>query len=215
MSGATKNVKPSVVRGLAGGAAAPGADRPRTACRRGGGCRRTPAPRWPSGSPHGSTSNVFGSGIASTSLSWMRLNPSIDEPSNVIPSSSAFSSSAGLIAKLFRLPSTSVNHSRTAGRRALRPCAARSRVAGRARRHRLQSGRFVEGRRSCPASARPPAADRSSSASQPAHGVEDQAGDRVRIHVGVRATVLGVALAVLVDLPRDADRRRRGSTRRS
>ena len=64
------------------------------------------------GSPHGSTSNVFGSGIASTSLSWMRLKPSIDEPSNVMPSSSAFSSSAGLMAKLFRLPSTSVNHRR-------------------------------------------------------------------------------------------------------
>ena len=64
------------------------------------------------GSPHGSTSNVFGSGMARTSLSWMRLKPSIDEPSKVIPSSSAFSSSAGLMAKLFRLPSTSVNHSR-------------------------------------------------------------------------------------------------------
>ena len=64
------------------------------------------------GSPQGSTSNVFGSGIASTSLSWIRLNPSIDEPSKVIPSSSAFSSSAGLIAKLFRFPRTSVNQSR-------------------------------------------------------------------------------------------------------
>ncbi len=63
------------------------------------------------GSPQGSTSNVFGSGIASTSLSWMRLKPSIDEPSKVIPSSRAFSSSAGLMAKLLRLPSTSVNHS--------------------------------------------------------------------------------------------------------
>ncbi len=38
------------------------------------------------GSPHGSTSNVLGSGIASTSASWMREKPSIDEPSNVIPS---------------------------------------------------------------------------------------------------------------------------------
>ena len=64
------------------------------------------------GSPQGSTSNVLGSGMASTSASWMRLKPSIAEPSKVIPSSSAFSSSAGLIAKLFRLPSTSVNHSR-------------------------------------------------------------------------------------------------------
>ena len=52
-------------------------------------------------------------GTASTSDSWTREKPSIDEPSNVMPSSSAFSSSAGLIAKLFRLPSTSVNHRRT------------------------------------------------------------------------------------------------------
>ena len=65
------------------------------------------------GSPHGSSSNVSGSGMASTSVSWMRENPSIDEPSNVIPSSSAFSSSAGLMAKLLRLPRMSVNHSRT------------------------------------------------------------------------------------------------------
>ena len=98
----------------AGCVAAPGAGRPRT---------RVPSRLWMSqntrasvacslGSPHGSTSNVLASGMASTSLSWMRPKPSIDEPSNVIPSSSAFSSSAGLMAKLFRLPSTSVNHSR-------------------------------------------------------------------------------------------------------
>ena len=35
--------------------------------------------------------------------------------------------------------------------------------------------------------------------------VGDEAGDRVRIAVGVRAAVFGVALAVLGDLPRDAD----------
>jgi hypothetical protein len=64
------------------------------------------------GSPHGSTSNVSGSGTASTSASWIRENPSIDDPSNVIPSPRAFSSSAGLMAKLFRLPRMSVNHSR-------------------------------------------------------------------------------------------------------
>ncbi len=64
------------------------------------------------GSPHGSTSKVLGSGMASTSASCTRLKPSMAEPSKVMPSSSAFSSSAGLIAKLFRLPSTSVNHRR-------------------------------------------------------------------------------------------------------
>ena len=63
-------------------------------------------------SPHGRTSNVSGSGMARTSASWMREKPSIEEPSNVIPSSRAFSNSAGLMAKLFRLPSTSVNQRR-------------------------------------------------------------------------------------------------------
>ena len=38
------------------------------------------------GSPQGSNSNVSGSGIASTSDSCTRENPSIDEPSNDIPS---------------------------------------------------------------------------------------------------------------------------------
>ncbi len=65
------------------------------------------------GSLQGISSKVSGSGTANTSASWMREKPSIDEPSNVMPSSSAFSSSAGLMAKLFRLPSTSVNQRRT------------------------------------------------------------------------------------------------------
>ena len=64
-------------------------------------------------SDHGSTSKVEGSGRASTSLSWMRLKPSIAEPSNCMPSSKAFSSSAGEMATDFSWPSTSVNHSRT------------------------------------------------------------------------------------------------------
>ena len=64
------------------------------------------------GSAHGRSWKVFGSGMASTSLSWTRLKPSIDDPSNVMPSSRAFSSSAGVMAKLFEVPSTSVNHSR-------------------------------------------------------------------------------------------------------
>ena len=54
---------------------------------------------------------VFGSGLASTSLSCTRLKPSIAEPSKVIPSSRAFSSSAGVMLKDFGMPSTSVNHS--------------------------------------------------------------------------------------------------------
>ncbi len=45
--------------------------------------------------------------------SSIRLNPVIDEPSKPIPSFSASSISAGVIAKLFRWPSRSVNQNRT------------------------------------------------------------------------------------------------------
>ena len=45
--------------------------------------------------------------------SSIALKPVIDEPSNPIPSSSAPSSSDGVIAKLFRCPSMSVNQKRT------------------------------------------------------------------------------------------------------
>ena len=57
--------------------------------------------------------NVAGSGIATMSDSSIALKPVIDEPSKPMPSSSAPSSSAGVIAKLFRCPSTSVNQSRS------------------------------------------------------------------------------------------------------
>ena len=52
-----------------------------------------------------------GPGCASTSLSCTRLKPSIAEPSKVMPSSRAFSSSAGVMLKVFGMPSTSVNQS--------------------------------------------------------------------------------------------------------
>ena len=65
-----------------------------------------------SASPQGSSSKVFGSGRASTSLSWTRLNPSMAEPSKCMPSSKAFSSSAGEMATDLSWPSTSVNHRR-------------------------------------------------------------------------------------------------------
>ena len=45
--------------------------------------------------------------------SWTRLNPSMAEPSKVMPSSRAVSSSAGVMAKLLSWPRTSVNHMRT------------------------------------------------------------------------------------------------------
>ena len=45
--------------------------------------------------------------------SWIRLNPSIDEPSNPIPSANAPSSSCDVIVNDFRNPRTSVNHRRT------------------------------------------------------------------------------------------------------
>ena len=63
-------------------------------------------------STHGSSSKLLGSGRASTSLSCTRLKPSMAEPSNVMPSSKAFSSSAGVMANDFSWPSTSVNQSR-------------------------------------------------------------------------------------------------------
>ncbi len=53
--------------------------------------------------------NVSGSGIATMSLSSIRLKPVIDEPSKPMPSSRASSSSYGVIEKLFRCPSRSVN----------------------------------------------------------------------------------------------------------
>ena len=56
---------------------------------------------------------VLASGQARTSLSWTLLKPSIADPSNVMPSSSAFSSSAGVIEKVLGVPSTSVNQSCT------------------------------------------------------------------------------------------------------
>src|SRR5439155_3008264 len=45
--------------------------------------------------------------------SWIRLNPSIEDPSNPIPSAKAPSSSCEVIVKDLRKPRTSVNHSRT------------------------------------------------------------------------------------------------------
>src|SRR5438105_5043890 len=59
--------------------------------------------------PEGSSRKVAGSGIATMSDSSIALKPVIDEPSKPIPSSSASSISLGVIAKLFRCPSMSVN----------------------------------------------------------------------------------------------------------
>ena len=61
---------------------------------------------------HGMIWNVAGSGTAIMSDSWIRLNPSIEEPSNPIPSANAPSSSCDVIVNDFRKPSTSVNHRR-------------------------------------------------------------------------------------------------------
>ena len=113
------------------------------------------------GSPHGSSSNVSASGMARTSASWMREKPSIDEPSNVMPSSRAFSSSAGLMAKLLRLPRMSVNHRRisrtprssTVRRTYSRCCSSISLKSGRlggrgcgaGRRHRRSDRRTISG----------------------------------------------------------------------
>src|SRR3954451_7184195 len=61
----------------------------------------------------GISRNVVGSGIATMSDSSIALKPVIDEPSKPMPSSRAPSSSDGVIAKLFRWPSMSVNQKRT------------------------------------------------------------------------------------------------------
>ena len=61
----------------------------------------------------GRTWKVFTSGRARTSDSWIRLKPSIAEPSKVMPSSRAFSSSAGVMLKVLGVPRTSVNQSCT------------------------------------------------------------------------------------------------------
>ena len=56
---------------------------------------------------HGKIENVAGSGFANMSDSLIRAKPSIAEPSKPIPSSNAFSSSAGAIATDFKNPKTS------------------------------------------------------------------------------------------------------------
>src|SRR5205807_237548 len=62
---------------------------------------------------HGISWKVSGSGIATMSDSSIALKPVIEEPSNPIPSSSASSTSLGVIAKLLRWPSRSENQSKT------------------------------------------------------------------------------------------------------
>src|SRR4051794_31089171 len=69
-------------------------------------------PTFDSPERHGITTKVSGSGIATMSDSSIALKPVIDEPSKPMPSSSASASSLGVIAKLFRWPSMSVNHRR-------------------------------------------------------------------------------------------------------
>ena len=69
-----------------------------------------PACPWPC---QGRSWKVLASGRARTSLSWTRLNPSMADPSNVMPSTRAFSNSAGVMENVLGVPSTSVNHSWT------------------------------------------------------------------------------------------------------
>ena len=61
----------------------------------------------------GSTWNVPASGNASMSDSWVRQNPSTQLPSKPMPSVKASSSSLGMTANDFMVPSTSVNQKRT------------------------------------------------------------------------------------------------------
>ncbi len=52
---------------------------------------------------------VEGSGMAIMSLSSIRQNPAMEEPSNPIPSSIPSCSSEGVMLKIFWTPRTSVN----------------------------------------------------------------------------------------------------------
>jgi hypothetical protein len=61
---------------------------------------------------HGIVRYVVGSGSATMSDSSIALNPVTDEPSKPMPRSSVPGSSSRVMAKLFRRPTTSVNHSR-------------------------------------------------------------------------------------------------------
>ena len=62
---------------------------------------------------HGSTWNVEASGNANMSDSSVRQKPSMQLPSKPMPSAKASSSSLGMTANDFMLPSTSVNQNRT------------------------------------------------------------------------------------------------------
>ncbi len=62
-------------------------------------------------SVQGNNSKVDGSGLARTSDSWIRLNPSMADPSKCTPSLKAFSSSIGDMATDLSWPTTSVNQS--------------------------------------------------------------------------------------------------------
>ena len=77
-----------------------------------------------SSSCQGSSWKVLGSGRAKTSDSWTRLNPSMAEPSKVIPSSRASASSVEVMLNPLGVPRTSVNHSWT--KRMLRSSTVRS-----------------------------------------------------------------------------------------
>jgi hypothetical protein len=61
---------------------------------------------------HGMIWKVLGSGTATMSDSWIRLNPSIEDPSKPMPSVNAPSNSWGVIANDLSVPRTSVNHRR-------------------------------------------------------------------------------------------------------
>ena len=154
---------------------------------------------------------VFGSGIRSMSDSWISWNPRIDEPSNPRPSSntSSVSSCAG-IEKCCINPGRSQNRtSMTSMPLSLTSFRTSPGV-------RSSTGATPSARRSTRTDA---AQFRTASARQlvrssrcayelaAAHRVGDETRDDVRVHVGVRAPVLDVALLVDLDLPRDAHRR--------
>ncbi len=71
------------------------------------------ATAWCSLGLQGINCQVSGSGIATISLSSIRANPWMDDPSKPIPCSRAPSNSPTVMAKPFKTPRISVNHSLT------------------------------------------------------------------------------------------------------
>src|SRR5262245_39531232 len=142
---------------------------------------------------NGSSTAVFGSGIRSMSDSWISWNPRIDEPSKPSPSSktSASSSCAGM-------EKCCINPGRSQNRTSM--------ISTLLSLTSFSTSLAERCSIAIPFSVCAPVAGRLLT-QRTAHRVGDEARHHIGIHVGVGPAVLDVALAVDLDLPRDANRR--------